>query len=114
MYRTQGRAWYPLFSTILRYRTWIPETVKYGISKEMLIGGFFSVSSAKGRSVVGEFSDYLTLSSNMISIILPACTEGRPKWARIIKSFPPWNCLIFQIRQDFSGLYETEPLEHYK
>lgn len=31
-----------------------------------------------------------------------------------MKSFPPWNCLIFQIRQDFSGLYETEPLEHYK
>lgn len=29
MYRTHGSAWYPLFSTILRYRTWIPETVKY-------------------------------------------------------------------------------------
>ena len=27
-HRTQGSAWYPLFSTILRYRTWMPETVK--------------------------------------------------------------------------------------
>lgn len=42
--------------------------------------------------------------------ILPACTDGRPKCARMINSLPPWNCLIFQTRHDRSGLYETEPL----
>jgi hypothetical protein len=39
-YFTQGEALYPDRSTIFRYRTWNPETVKKGISKWMLIGCF--------------------------------------------------------------------------
>lgn len=46
-------------------RTWMPEVVKYGISNLTLIGGFPSLSSAS--------------------------TLGRPKWARIKYSFPPWD-----------------------
>lgn len=43
----------------------MPEVVKYGISNLTLIGGFPSLSSAS--------------------------TLGRPKWARIKYSFPPWE-----------------------
>lgn len=32
-YFTQGEALYPLRSTIFKYRTWKPDTVKKGISK---------------------------------------------------------------------------------
>lgn len=45
-HRTQGRAWYPLFSTIFKYLTWIPETVKYGISNFTVIGGLRSASAS--------------------------------------------------------------------
>lgn len=47
MYRTQGRAWYPLFSMIFRYLTWMPDVVKYGISNLTWIGGRPSSSSAQ-------------------------------------------------------------------
>ena len=45
MYRTHGSAWYPLFSMIFKYRTWIPDVVKYGISNLTAMGGFLSGSS---------------------------------------------------------------------
>ena len=45
MYRTQGSAWYPLFSTIFRYRTCMPDTVKYGISNLTVMGARLSSDS---------------------------------------------------------------------
>ncbi len=39
-YFTHGEALYPDRSTIFKYLTWNPETVKNGISKFMLIGCF--------------------------------------------------------------------------
>lgn len=53
-YLTHGSAWYPLFSTIFRYRTWIPDTVKYGISNLTVIGARFSFSSAGRGAPVNE------------------------------------------------------------
>merc|ERR1711966_574442 len=69
---------------ILRYRTCMPETVKYGISNLTERGFFLSLSSL--------------------------VTDGRPKCARIKYSFPPWNCLIDQMMQSSSGAYLTEPM----
>jgi len=63
--------------------TWIPDTVKYGISNRTWIGGRPSESSAT--------------------------TLGRPKCARIRKSLPPGNDLIVQTTELFSGEYRQLP-----
>ena len=69
--------------------TWMPETVKYGISNLTVIGGLSFLSSS--------FE-----------------TDGSPKCARIRYSFPPWNCLIVQTIASLSGAYLTEPIEVLK
>ena len=63
--------------------TWIPDTVKYGISNLMWIGGRPSESSAT--------------------------TLGRPKWARMRKSLPPGNDLMVQTTELVSGEYRQLP-----
>lgn len=86
-----------LGSMILRYRTWIPLVVKYGISNLTLMG----------RLLLFNCPAPPILPPNP-PVIPPPCssspfTEGRPNSARIKNSFPPPNCLIFQIIADFSG-----------
>jgi len=63
--------------------TWIPDTVKYGISNRTWIGGRPSLSSAM--------------------------TLGRPKCALMRKSLPPGNDLIVQTTELLSGEYLQLP-----
>lgn len=79
IYLTQGKLGYCNFGSIIfKYLTWIPLVVKYGISNLTLIGLFFLSGSA-------------------------SFTLGSPSSALIKNSFPPPNCLIFQMIADFSG-----------
>ncbi len=57
-YLTQGEALYPDRSTIFRYLTWNPETVKNGISKCMFIGCFL-YRFRLGDSIVGSLKSEL-------------------------------------------------------
>merc|ERR1719229_1159225 len=72
---------------IFRYRTETPDTVKYGISNFTEIGAFMQAS------------------------LLSATIVGRPKFAVMMYSFWPWNCLMLQTMQSRSGTYRTVPTE---
>lgn len=65
--------------------TWIPETVKYGISKLTLIGGILPCCCSSAR------------------------TEGRLNLHRNKNSLPPGKFLIFQTNASFSGTYAALP-----
>ncbi len=65
MYLTQGSALYPLRSSILRYFTWNPETVKRGISKRTLMG------VRRNRLRLGEATEGSLISARMLSSFLP-------------------------------------------
>jgi hypothetical protein len=77
----------------------MPETVKYGISNLTLMGGRVCVSwSRRGLHQLAEKIDWIDTQ-------LPGRTDGRPKWARIMKSRAPPSCLIFHTNADLSGAY---------
>lgn len=54
-YLTQGEDLYPERSTIFKYLTWNPETVKYGISNCTLIGCFLNFCLF-GETIVGNLN----------------------------------------------------------
>ena len=85
MYLTHGYDWYcNLGSLILKYRTWIPLVVKYGMEKFTFIGFLLMMDSG-------------------------SVTAGKPNSALIENCLPPGNVFNFHIRHDFSGIHFTEP-----
>lgn len=85
-------------SMILRYLTWIPLVVKYGISNLTLIGLLPLPPGPPAPPILPPNPP----------IIPPPCssspfTEGRPSSARMRNSLPPPNCLIFHTMADLSG-----------
>lgn len=106
-YFTQGEALYPLRSTIFKYRTWKPDTVKKGISKWMLMGCFLYWLRF-GDSIVGSLKSALnTYYLSQINVtcglrivwwsISKRCSQGRSERGQ----WESW-------KKDFRRLQEQE------